>query len=268
MSAPATGHIQVVVADDDAAVRALIGEYLRQRGLEVLEASNGLEVLLHVKRSRPAAVVLDLQMPRLGGLEALKRIRAFDPAIRAIVVTGYAEELRDQALAAGAASVLAKPVVLADLMAALTDSPRPPTPASSPVAEAAAPAERPGGGRILVVDDDPAIRAMLEETLAAQGYETRGAADGTEAVRAIVEDPPDVVLLDIYMPRLSGVEALPAIRALAPGAQVIMVSGSGDVEVAKRALAFGAFDYVLKPVDLGRLIQIVETAMVTRQGGE
>ena len=61
----------VLVVDDDPEVRAALGEYLRSEGFEVLEAENGLEALVHVKRARPRAVVLDLMMPRLGGLEAL-----------------------------------------------------------------------------------------------------------------------------------------------------------------------------------------------------
>jgi FixJ family two-component response regulator len=63
------------------------------------------------------------------------------------------------------------------------------------------------------------------------------------------------------MPGLSGVEALPTLKALAPGTAVIMVSGTTDVEVARRALAAGAFDYASKPVDLNRLLESVETAV-------
>ena len=63
------------------------------------------------------------------------------------------------------------------------------------------------------------------------------------------------------MPGLSGVDALPTLKALAPGTAVIMVSGTTDVEVARRALAAGAFDYATKPVDLNRLLESVETAV-------
>jgi DNA-binding response OmpR family regulator len=70
---------KALVVDDDADIREILAEQLATHGFEVLTAGNGLEALLHVKRERPGAVVLDLAMPRLGGLEALKRIRAFLP---------------------------------------------------------------------------------------------------------------------------------------------------------------------------------------------
>src|SRR5207302_9975363 len=74
-----------------------------RRSSDLVEAANGLEALLQVKRSRPAGVVLDLLMPRLGGLDALKRIRTFDPAIRIVVITGSPDpELVRQAKALGA----------------------------------------------------------------------------------------------------------------------------------------------------------------------
>jgi CheY-like chemotaxis protein len=68
------GARRVVIADDEAEIRDLLSEYLQSHGCETFRAVNGLEALLHVKHERPSAVVLDLRMPRLGGIDALKRI--------------------------------------------------------------------------------------------------------------------------------------------------------------------------------------------------
>ena len=81
----------VLIVDDDPEVRAMLAEYLAGDGYVVAQAADGLEALLHVRRARPRAVVLDLMMPRLGGLEALKRIRALDPTIGVVVVTGVSK---------------------------------------------------------------------------------------------------------------------------------------------------------------------------------
>jgi DNA-binding NtrC family response regulator len=256
----------VVIADDDQDLREMIAEYLEAQGIKVLQAKNGLEVLLHVKRARPLAVVLDLSMPRLGGLEALRRIRSFDPTIRVIVVTGEPEALHQQAHALGAAAVLAKPMALPHLLAALRDGDEPTTvhpiddAQSAPSEPPPAPQPEASRGRILVVDDEEGIREVLEEFLTSQRFGVRTVSDGPAAIRAIVEAAPDVVLLDIDMPGLKGTDALPTIRSLAPRTAVIMVSGTGDVETAKRALAVGAFDYVTKPVDFGYLLQSLESA--------
>jgi DNA-binding NtrC family response regulator len=260
----------VVIADDDQDLRGTMAEYFVAQGIKVLEAENGLEVLLHVKRERPSAVVLDLSMPRLGGLDALRRIRSFDPAIRVVVVTGEGETLHTQALAFGAAEVLAKPVALPRLLAAVRGGAEPTT--APPSESAHAPTEElPRAqeleayrAQILVVDDDDGIRELLDEFLTSQRFGVRMASDGPAAIRAIVEAAPDVIMLDIDLPGLSGVDALPTIRALAPRTAVIMVSGTGDVEIAKRALAFGAFDYVTKPVDFGYLLQSLDNALTLR----
>src|SRR4029450_4292008 len=126
--------------DDDRDVRELLVESFRLAGFEVLAAANGLEALLYVKREPPDAVVLDLMMPRLGGVEALKRIRSFNPGIRVLVVTGNIDpELQRQATAAGAAGGFTKPPPAAPLGPA----PARPAPRPAPARAAAAP----GAGR-------------------------------------------------------------------------------------------------------------------------
>ncbi|MBI4627582.1 MAG: response regulator [Candidatus Rokubacteria bacterium] len=256
----------VLIVDDEPEVRAVLAEYLRDDGFEVLEAGNGLEALLAVKRHRLHGIVLDLRMPRLGGLEALRRIRAFDPGIGVVVVTGVQDvELHRQALVLGARAVFTKPVVAADLAAALGGRVAPPAPAPPPAPAAEPPEARPAKGRVLIVDDEPTIGEILEEFLRGEGWETRRAADGREGVRAVLDWKPDVVLLDIEMPGLSGVGALPAIFALAPDTKVIMVSGTRDEELSRSAFAHGAFDYVTKPVDFPYLAQAIETALTMKR---
>ena len=252
----------VLIVDDDPEVRATLAEYLAADGFEVTEAANGLEALLHVRRERPRAVVLDLMMPRLGGLEALKRIRAFDPGIGVVVITGVQDvELQRQALELGALAVFGKPISSEEIAQVLDPGARPAPRRRAAAAPAASAAE----GRVLVVDDEPDVRAMLEEFCREQGWETRGASDGPAGVRGVLEWTPDVVLLDIAMPGLSGVGALPEIFAVAPRTKVIMVSGTQDLELSRRALAHGAVDYVTKPVDYAYLQRSIETALLMKR---
>src|SRR5256712_3947991 len=143
------GARPALVVGDAPAARQVLRDFLRLRGLAVLEAQNGLEALLSVKQHRPGVVVLDLNMPRLGGLEALKRIRPFDPTIRVAVVTEDPDAaIHQQARALGATVVLIKPVDLAQLETALglalvaprasapvpgTSSETPPQPCAPPI---------------------------------------------------------------------------------------------------------------------------------------
>jgi CheY-like chemotaxis protein len=253
----------VVIADDNDDFRAMIAEHLALHGFVVHHAANGLEAVLAIRRLRPAAVVLDLLMPRLGGLEVLNRIRAFAPTVRVVVVTAVVDdELRRQTLLMGAVAVLTKPILVADLVDVLSGpTARAEEPRTSGERSRGAPLDRPTGP-VLIVDDEPDVRDVLREFLDALGYRTVTAADGQEAIRLVREQPPQVVLLDIVMPGLGGIEALATIRGIAPETRVIMVSGVGDLETARRALAYGAFDYVPKPVDLDHLSKVLAAAFV------
>jgi len=253
---------KVLVVDDEPDVRDVVGEFLREDGFEVVEAGNGLEALLQVKRLHPDAVMLDLMMPRLGGLDAIKRIHAFDRKIRILVITGVLDaELHRRARALGAAAVFTKPLDPSAILAALHGE-LPPEPAPPPEES---PAPRRGPATILLVEDDAAARAELQQMLVRKGYEVRLAHDAASGVRAVVERAPDVVLLDVEMTGLSGVGVLPTMVALAPDVKVIMVCESGNVELAKRTLAFGAFDYVTKPVDPAVLGQSIDSAVAMRR---
>ena len=251
---------KVLVVDDDPDMRAAVAEFLNMEGFEVVEASNGLEALLQVKRLRPHGVVLDIMMPRLGGVQALRHIHAFDPRITVVVVSGVADaDLLRQASLAGARACLTKPAALSEIAAALGG--RLPLPREEP--PRVAPPRR-GAGRVLVVDDEREIREVLQEFLAEKGYDVRPAPDAAAAIAAVTAEPPDVVLLDIQMPGLGGIDALAAIRAVAPDVKVIMVSGTSSVDLASRALAYGAFDYVAKPIDLAYLQRSLETAFMMK----
>ena len=102
---------------------------------------------------------------------------------------------------------------------------------------------------ILVVDDDPGIRQALRATLEDYGHAVQDAADGRLALAALEGGRFDVVLLDVKMPGMTGLDALPLIREMAPGTAVIMVSGESNIPIAVQALKRGAFDFVEKPLD-------------------
>src|SRR2546428_214610 len=164
-----------LVVDDDPEARKVLKDFLRLRGLAVLEARNGLEALLSVKQHRPGVVVLDLNMPRLGGLETLKRIRPFDPTIRVAVVTEDPDAaIHQQARALGATVVLIKPVDLARLGTALDLTPGDPRPIAPVTGSASLLPEvppRPSAPEIHIVDDDASRRDSAPGLTAAVGLD-------------------------------------------------------------------------------------------------
>ncbi len=118
--------------------------------------------------------------------------------------------------------------------------------------------------RVLVVDDDPAIRRTLGVNLRARGYEVETAGDGRSALQAVDEQVPDVVLLDLGLPDLDGVTVLGRLRAMAE-VPVIVVSARTESDDKVEALDLGADDYVTKPFSIEELLARVRAA--TRRAG-
>jgi DNA-binding response OmpR family regulator len=112
-------------------------------------------------------------------------------------------------------------------------------------------------GKVLVVDDEPEVRRLLQDFLSGQGYDVALAADGVEALAAVDDQKPDLVLLDVAMPVMNGVETLTRIVALDLPVRVIMVTGNSDLSLMAKLLALGAVDYIPKPFDLDYLEQAI-----------
>ena len=109
--------------------------------------------------------------------------------------------------------------------------------------------------RILVVDDEPDAVELLQEFLTAKGYEVITAADGEEALRKVKEDRPHLILLDVRMPKMNGLEVLRRVRQIDHEIGIIMVTAVSEEETGRQALELGAFDYITKPLDLKYLEQ-------------
>lgn len=117
--------------------------------------------------------------------------------------------------------------------------------------------------KILVVDDEHLIRWSLEQNLKKQGYEVVTAGDGEDALRLAREEQPDLVLLDIQMPGINGIETLEKIKEYDEEIVVIMVTAHGGLETAVNAMRLGAYDYISKPFNLDELSIIVKKALET-----
>jgi DNA-binding response OmpR family regulator len=117
--------------------------------------------------------------------------------------------------------------------------------------------------RVLVVDDEPNAVELLTEFLTAKGYEVIAASNGEEALRRLQEDRPHLILLDVRMPRMDGLEVLRRVREIDQAVGVIMVTAVHEEETGRRALQMGAFDYITKPLDLKYLEQSLWYKMMT-----
>jgi two-component system nitrogen regulation response regulator NtrX len=118
---------------------------------------------------------------------------------------------------------------------------------------------------ICIVDDEPAILHSLSSILEDEGYQVVVATNGVEGLKVVRSDSPDLVLLDIWMPEMDGLETLKRLRSQFPGILVVMMSGHGSIETAVKATKLGAYDYLEKPLDLEKVTILVRNALHQRK---
>ncbi len=250
----------ILCADDDPLVLERLKEHFTLQGFIVLTATNGVEACLQVKRWAPKAVILDLLIPRLGGMGTLSRIRAFNPSIPVILVSDTAEAL-DLLTEAGlnVAGAFAKPLDLNRISDALARAD-----VTAPAALAASSSGQRGRrarARILLVDDEGEFREVLAEYLGGRGFEVLEAGSGEDALAVVPAWCPHIVLLDLMMEGIGGCETLRGIKATCPDTCVIMVTAVEDLDVARATLAAGAADYVTKPFTFHYLEAVLDVHM-------
>ncbi len=120
---------------------------------------------------------------------------------------------------------------------------------------------------VLIVDDEKEFASALAERLQIRNYGATSVYSAEEAFAAIRSDPPDVVLLDLRMPGVSGIDALKTIKQSHPAIEVIILSGLSSEKSASEGLLNGAFDYVIKPVEIDDLIIKIDQAKDKKENG-
>jgi len=119
--------------------------------------------------------------------------------------------------------------------------------------------------RVLVVDDEPQAVELLEEFLTAKGYAVVGASGGAEALHRLKEERPHLMLLDIRMPEMGGLEVLRRAREIDREVGIVMITAVNEESMGREALRMGAYDYITKPLDFDYLERVlwVKIAMMT-----
>lgn len=115
--------------------------------------------------------------------------------------------------------------------------------------------------KILIIDDEKVIRSTLKEILEYEKFQVSEAQDGLEGLAKIQEEEFDLVLCDVKMPKMDGLEVLAQVKAMDKAPQFIMISAHGSIETAVEATKKGAFDFIPKPPDLNRLLLTVRNAL-------
>jgi hypothetical protein len=269
--APAEGTGTVLVVEDEPDVRDVTTQMLTRSGYHVIAVADGTEAIARLARLEEPIDVLvtDIVMPQMSGIELADQVMDAFPHVGVVLLSGFtAETLQLERVTTRGAAFVPKPVTSGQLVAAvegarttrLPASPASPRPRRGEVAAHSAAA---GRAPILVVDDDPAARALVATYLAREGFEAREAASGEAALALIDTQAVDLVILDMALPGMSGLDVLRALRRRPRTANlpVMALTGSGDRYPLAASLGLGADDYVTKPVRLDALVALVRARL-------
>jgi signal transduction histidine kinase/DNA-binding response OmpR family regulator len=217
-AASRAGAPTVLVIDDDPDARDLMRRFLAREGFDTLTAPDAAEGLRLARQFNPTLITLDVVMPRRDGWAVLRELKA-DPQLADIPVLMLSIlDEQEKGFALGAADYLTKPFDRNRLRGALR-------------------AYRSGApvGRVLVVEDDDATRAILRDMLEREGCEVDVADDGVDALQRVAKAKPDIILLDLMMPKMDGFEFLAALRAMPDSGEVpIVVLTAKDLSDSER----------------------------------
>ncbi len=294
--------IRVLLVDDEEDYVKAMAERMDMRDLHSQVALSGEEALAVLEDDPPDVIVLDLRMPGMQGMEVLERVRKDHPQIQVIILTGHGGETEEaEARRLGAFEYIQKPADTGDLVrtiqgawrrsvqvakellresreefdrsmtaAALAEGGMQEEAAGIMDRRPAAPDEARSSGalKVLLVDDEEDYVRTMAERLEMREVGSEVALNGEEALAMLEGEIPDVMVLDLKMPGMGGLEVLAQVKKRYPRVQVIILTGHGSDAEEVEARRLGAFDYLTKPVDINNLMERVREAGSARDGGD
>jgi len=262
---------KILFVDDDSNI---LDAYKRQlkREFHVETAQGGKQGLDAVANSGPYAVIVsDLRMPGMDGNQFLSRVKDSAPASVRIMLTGYAD-LRAATDAINNGRIfrlLTKPCSKEVLVEAIASGIEQFRKNILIQGKDAAAMEAGPDKKVMIVDDDPVIQKIISHALMEQkGFEVLTAMDGREAIELLNIKEIDMVLSDLYMPGINGLQLLSYMSKRHPGIPVIVLTGRGTPEIEARIKVLGDYQYFEKPLDINVLIEILKKTLYSAPAGQ
>jgi DNA-binding NtrC family response regulator len=285
--------IRVLLVDDEEDYVKALAERMNMRDVRTSVALSGEEALRTLAEDPPEVMVLDLRMPGMQGMEVLEVVRKHHPQIQVIILTGHGGEKEEkEARRLGAFEYVQKPADIGHLVGLIQGAWRKGievtkefireseeefsrSMAAAAMAEGGmqdeaaemlskkkpAKEEPPKVGlKVLLVDDEEDYVSTMAERMEMREVGSSVALNGEAALAMVEEDLPDVMVLDLKMPGMGGLEVLERMKQTHPEIPVIILTGHGSAREEEEARRLGAFDYLEKPIDINDLLDAITRA--------
>lgn len=246
------GQRAVLIVDDDKIIREQLEKELARNFFRTFTAADGCSALEMFARDSIDILLLDVRLPDMDGLEVLGRVKDIKPECEVIVMTGYGNhDIAIKSLRCGAIDYIEKPIQSEVLIAAIGR-------AQEKLSEREDLSYK---NSLLVIDDDETTLRLLTRALEKEGYIVYSATNGKDGLNIIENKKIDVLIVDIQMEGLNGIEVLERAKRMYMDIEGIMVTGHRDQELAIQALRAGALDYIIKPVHMEELYLSIQKAI-------
>lgn len=251
---------QLLIVEDELQLAEMVQEVLVSRGYPeeaITMMPTGESAVDYVRNHHVDIALVDIKLGESGfaqrvylsGIHVIRTIREVAPKTKVFIMSGFAtyQMVREGIFDLGVSYCLAKPFKWPDLMLLLNwaiEELGPKRPIVLPQES-----QEVKAGRVLVVDDDSDVALSLLEVLGEQGYLVDAAFDGEEALSKLTSKSFDAILLDIFMPKMDGLEVLRQLRSRGDQTKVLILTALNDTRIAEKAMALGADDFLTKPFD-------------------
>ena len=232
----------ILLTDDNKEFVQNLSDILELKGYKVLTANDGFQALDIIRVTPVDLILMDIKMPVMNGVETYKKIKKISPVTPVIMLTAYAlEELIQESLQEGAFACLKKPLDFDKLFTTIEKA-------------------IPKGSMVLVVDDDENLCLNLFDILQDKGYRVSYALDSITAIERVKTTVIDILLLDMNLPPLNGLETYLKIRDFNPKVVVVVITGflSEMGDMVKMVKQNGAYALLEKPINIDNLFSILE----------
>lgn len=233
--------MKILIVDDDRRIVKTTCDILKINGYEAVAAYSGGEAVEAIKTDLPDCVLMDIKMPGINGVGALKQMKQIAPALPIVLVSAYAaDEIMEEAKQAGAYAVLSKPLDFPMILSFLSLLRKEES--------------------ILVVDDDPMFSKTLKDILTLRGYQVETESEPQKVLGYLGKDYKLTVVLDLKLGAVNGTDVLKEIRAKYPTKLVVLVTAykqemGSSIERGRR---IGAYTCLYKPFETDELLRVIE----------